>query len=104
MSALTPVPAVPIRDDAQQDAIWKRWLSQLQINQGSLGGFAAGSVIFANGAGALTTDANFTYNSSTDVLTVNGSTFGQDVSVAGNLTAANLISTAQIAARVSLRI
>jgi hypothetical protein len=30
MPSLTPVPNTPLRDDPQQDSIWKRWLSQLR--------------------------------------------------------------------------
>src|SRR3990167_131418 len=85
MAALTPVPAVPIRDDPNQDAIWKRWFSQLHINVGNFGSYPSGSVIFADSLGIPTSDTNFTYNSTTDVLTVNGSTFGLNSQVGGTL-------------------
>lgn len=70
MSALQPVPNTPLRDDPQQDAIWKRWLSQLQSNVSSIGGFPVGSVPFANSAGVLTSDSGFTFSTTGDVLTV----------------------------------
>jgi len=47
-------------------------------------GLTAGRVVFAGMSGSLVDDSDFTF--SADVLTVNGSTFGQDVSIAGNLT------------------
>ena len=50
------------------------------------GSLTANRVPFASDANTITDDSNFTYNSGTDVLTVNGSTFGQDVVVSGNLT------------------
>jgi hypothetical protein len=50
------------------------------------GTLAANRVPFASDSSTLTDDANFTYNSTTDVLTINGSTFGQNVTIAGNLT------------------
>ena len=50
------------------------------------GNLTATRVPFASDANTLTDDANFTYNSGTDVLTINGSTFGQNVTIAGNLT------------------
>jgi hypothetical protein len=50
------------------------------------GSLNANRVPFASDGNTITDDSNFTYNSTTDVLTVNGSTFGQDVVVSGNLT------------------
>src|SRR3990167_9111195 len=85
MPALEPLPQIKLRDDPNQDAIWKRWLSRLQSNVSTLGGFASGSVPFAASDGTLTSDTNFTYNSTTDVLTVNGSTFGLNTQVGGTL-------------------
>src|SRR3990167_8005333 len=85
MPALEPLPQIKLRDDPNQDAIWKRWLSRLQSNVSTLGGFASGSVPFAASDGTLTSDTNFTYNSTTDVLTVNGSTFGLNSQIGGTL-------------------
>jgi len=50
------------------------------------GSLTATRVPFGTDTNTITDDGNFTYNSTTDVLTVNGSTFGQDVVVSGNLT------------------
>ena len=50
------------------------------------GSLTANRVPFASDANTLTDDANFTYNSATDVLTINGSTFGQNVTITGDLT------------------
>ena len=52
MPALTPVPNIPLRDDPTQDAIWKRWLSELQRRNTSA---SAGTVTSA----ALTAPAEF---------------------------------------------
>lgn len=42
-------------------------------------------VPFALDANTLTDDGNFTYNSTLDILSINGSTFGNDVSIVGDL-------------------
>jgi len=46
----------------------------------------AGRVIIAGTDGDLADDSAMTYDAATDVLTVNGSTFSDDVVIAGNLT------------------
>lgn len=46
----------------------------------------AGRVVIAGTDGDLADDAAMTYDAATDVLTVNGSTFSDDVVIAGNLT------------------
>jgi hypothetical protein len=48
------------------------------------GSLAANRVPFASDVNTLTDNANLTFTS--NILTVNGSTFGQDVTIAGNLT------------------
>lgn len=58
------------------------WGSTLVDNAG--GNSAATRVAVFSDADSLLGDANFTFQS--NVLTVNGSTFGQDVRIAGNLT------------------
>ena len=50
------------------------------------GSGVANQIAYFNAATGIVGDTNLTYNASTDVLTVNGSTFGQDVTIAGNLT------------------
>jgi hypothetical protein len=50
------------------------------------GSLTANRVPFASDSNTLADDSNFTYNSGTDVLTINSSTFGQSVSVNQNLT------------------
>lgn len=50
------------------------------------GALVANRVPFASDNNTLTDDSNFTYNGSTDVLTINGSTFGQNVVISGDLT------------------
>src|SRR3990167_4899833 len=84
MPALEPLPQIKLRDDPNQDAIWKRWLSRLQSNVSTLGGFASGSVPFAASDGTLTSDTNFTYNSTTDVLTVTSIITGNGTSLFNN--------------------
>lgn len=49
-------------------------------------GLTEGRVVFVGAADALVDDGDMTYNSGSNVLTIGGSTFGQDVSIAGNLT------------------
>lgn len=57
------------------------------------GSGSATQVAFWSDANTLVGDAGMTYNSSTDVLSVGSSTFGTDVSIAGNLTVAGTQTT-----------
>ena len=101
MPTLEPVPQTPLRDDPTQDSIWKRWLGQLRINVGGLGGLTAGEVVFVDSYGNPTGDTALTYNSTTDVLTVNGSTFGTNTQVGGTLgVTGNVTFTTLTATRV----
>jgi len=51
-----------------------------------------GRVVFAGASGSLADDASMTYDSTNDILTVKGSTFSEDVSIARDLTiAGNLL-------------
>jgi hypothetical protein len=50
------------------------------------GSGTANQIAYFNATTGIVGDTALTYNAGTDVLTVNGSTFGQDVTIAGNLT------------------
>lgn len=60
---LTPIPNTPLRDDPTEDAIWKRYLSQLRTNVNGVfdvahGGtgissYTIGDIIYASGATTL---------------------------------------------------
>jgi len=59
--------------------------TDIAANAGSVSG-TTNQVAFFDGASSVTGDAQFTYNSGTDVLTVGTSTFGTNTTIAGNLT------------------
>ena len=59
--------------------------TDITANAGSVSG-ADTQVAFFDGASSVIGDAGMTYNSSTDVLTVGGSTFGANVIITGDLT------------------
>jgi hypothetical protein len=56
-------------------------------------GLTAGRVPYVSDANTLADDAGLTYNAGTDVLTVGTSTFGTNVTVAGNLTVQGTTTT-----------
>ena len=64
------------------------WGSSLVDGSGT-----ANQVAYWADADSLTGDTGFTYNSGTDVLSVGSSTFGTDVSIAGNLTVQGTTTT-----------
>jgi len=66
--------------------------TNISANAGSVSGGDT-QVAFFDGASSVTGDAEFTYNDSTNVLTIDGSTFGQDVTIAGDLTVAGTTTT-----------
>lgn len=68
--------------DIAHDEIDSRvWGSTLVDGSG-----ASTRVAFWSDANTLSSDADYTYNNSTNVLTIGNSTFGEDVEIAGNLT------------------
>ena len=66
---------------AKRDIDSRVWGSTLISGSGT-----ANQIAYFNASTGIVGDTGLTYNASTDVLTVNGSTFGQDVTIAGNLT------------------
>jgi hypothetical protein len=66
---------------AKRDIDSRVWGATLISGSGT-----ANQIAYFNAATGIVGDTGLTYNASTDVLTVNGSTFGQDVTIAGNLT------------------
>jgi hypothetical protein len=66
---------------AKRDIDSRVWGSTLISGSGT-----ANQIAYFNAATGIVGDTGLTYNAATDVLTVNGSTFGQDVTIAGNLT------------------
>jgi len=50
------------------------------------GSGAAGQIAYFNATTGIAGDSGLTYDASSDTLTINGSTFGQNVTIAGNLT------------------
>ena len=63
MPALEPVPQTPLRDDPQQDSIWKRWLEKVVSNtndsvtvaEGGTGitSYTVGDMVYASGTTTL---------------------------------------------------
>lgn len=70
----------------------KVWGSSLIDGSG-----ASTQVAFWSDSDTITGDADYTYNSTSNVLTIDGSTFGADVEVAGNLTVLGDTITANVA-------
>lgn len=66
--------------------------SDITSNAGSVAG-TAGQVAFFSDGTTVGGDTNFTFDSGTDVLTVNGSTFGSNTTIAGNLTVQGTTTT-----------
>lgn len=66
--------------------------TDITANAGSVAG-TANQVAFFDGDSSVTGDAEFTYNSGTNVLTIDGSTFGTDVTIAGDLTVQGTTTT-----------
>jgi hypothetical protein len=66
------------------------WGTTLLDGSGTL---TAGRVPYVSDANTLTDDAGLTYNAGTDVLSVGTSTFGTNVSIAGDLTVAGTTTT-----------
>lgn len=70
----------------------KVWGSSLIDGSG-----ASTQVAFWSDGDTITGDADYTYNSTSNVLTIDGSTFGENVEIAGNLTVLGDTLTANVA-------
>lgn len=66
--------------------------TDIASNEGSVSG-TTNQVAYFNGASSVTGDTGMTYNAGTDVLTIDGSTFGTNVTVAGDLTVQGTTTT-----------
>lgn len=66
--------------------------TDIAANEGSVSG-TTNQVAYFNGASSVAGDAGMTYNAGTDVLTVGNSTFGTNVTVAGDLTVQGTTTT-----------
>jgi len=68
----------------------------------TVGAAGANTQIQFNDAGNIGANANFTYNKSTDTLSVGNISVGTDVTVSGDLTATNLTGTLQTASQTNI--
>jgi hypothetical protein len=79
MSRLSPIPAVPLRDNPQEDSVWKRWLQKLNDKIGGtltvadggtgISSYVVGDLIYAS---ATTTLSRLADVATGNVLTSGG--------------------------------